>query len=225
MTDSEKFSMGDVGDDFRLREELLQFVKSSFDEGKKIKGLKGVKFIADLYKEAKNANNEEGEYNKRALLSIVVDKTTEELVRHLEPFYKDTIIKHIGIKTQFKEGAIESSFKTEFISIKPFVKFVKRVGPDKRELASVKFVFQLDTTLYVDKFQIRNNSEVKSIKINKLGIEAKLSLLQVTIETTLGVPVISLVKPIKLASKKFEIKNLVLFSRQSSSKAGAPFSS
>jgi hypothetical protein len=38
------------------------------------------------------------------------------------------------------------------------------------------------------------------------------SLLHVTIEATFGVPVISLLKPIKLASKKLEIKNVVLFS-------------
>lgn len=221
MTVSEYFSLGE---DDRLRQGLLQFVNSSFDEGKKIKDLQGVKFIADWYKEAKEAKKEEGEYNKRVILSTVVNKTTEELVKHLEPFYRDTIIKHVGIRTQFKEGVTESSFKTEFISIKPFVKFVKRVGSTRRELASVKFVFQLDTMLYLHKLQIRVNSEVKSIKIDKLGIEAKLMLLQITMEAISGVPVISLTNPVKLASKKLEIKNIVLFSRQSKSKSGAPFS-
>lgn len=204
MTLFEDFSF--EGDD-RLREALLRFLNSSFDQGNKIKGLKGVELISDWYSEAKAARKEQGRYNKRVIVSTIVNRTSEELLRHLEPFYNDTILKSIGIKTQFKEG-VESSFSIEPISIKPFVKFVKRVDPDRREIASVKFLFKLDTSIYLNKLQIRVNTDPKSIKIDKLGIEATLTLLQVTIEATLGVPAISLVKPIKLGSKKFEIKNL-----------------
>ena len=151
----------------------IKSLTGSFDAGRKIKNLKGVKFIGDLYKEAKNANNEEGEYTKDALLSKVADKMTEELVNQLEPFYKNTIIKHIDFRTQFREGASVSSFRTEFISIKPFVRFVKRVSLERRELASVKFVFELNTAIYVEEFTIRNNAEIKSIEISNLGVEAK----------------------------------------------------
>jgi hypothetical protein len=222
MSNSGKLS---ITDESRLSEELLEFVMGSFDEGKKIKSLKGVKFIGDLYKEAKKANNEEGEYSEDAVLSKVADKISEELVKQLEPFYKDTIIKHIDFRTQFREGAPVSSFRTEFISIKPFVRFVKRIGLERRELASVKFVFELNTAIYVEEFTIRNKAGIKSIEISKLGVEAKLSLLQVTIEATLGIPDISWDKRIKLANKKFEIRNFVLFSRQSSPRAGSPFPS
>lgn len=86
-------------------------------------------------------------------------------------------------------------------------------------------MFELNIAIYVEEFTIRNNAEIKSIEISKLGVEAKLSLLQVTIEATLGIPEISWDKQIKLANKKFEIRNLVLYSRQSIPKVGAPFSS
>jgi hypothetical protein len=210
LTVFEDFSF--AGDD-RLREALLRFLNSSFGQGNKIKGLKGVKLISDWYNEAKEARKEQGQYNKRVILSTIVNRATEELLMHLEPFYKDTILNSIRIKTHFKEEGVESSFRTELISIKPYVKFVKRVGLERRDIASVKFLFELGTIIYLDKLQIRLNTDPKSIKINKLGIEATLTLLQVTIEETLGVPAISLVKSIKLASKKFEIKKLQLFSK------------
>jgi hypothetical protein len=207
----EEFSF--EGDD-RLKEALLRFLNSSFDQGKQIKGLKGVELITDWYSEVKEARKERGQFNKRVILSTIVNRTSDELFRHLEPFYKDTILKTIGIKTHFKEGALETNFSTEPISIMPFVEFVKRIGMDRRKIASVKFLFKLGTTIYLNKLQISVNPDHKSIKIDKLGIEATLTLLQVTIEATLGVPANSLVKPINLASKKFEIKKLVLFSTQ-----------
>jgi hypothetical protein len=211
-----------MGEDDRLREKLRQSFRASFNESKEFEGLQGVNVISDWYKEAKEAKNEEGAYNKRVILSTVANKASDELVKQVEPFYEGTIIKNVGIRTQFKEGGVDSSFNIELISVKPFVKFVKQV--DGQEFASVRFVFQLDTTLFVDKLQVRNNSQAKSIKVQKLGIELSLLLLQITISVTLGIPVISVVQPIKLGSRKFEINDLMLYSRQSRFKTGAPLS-
>ena len=49
----------------------------------------------------------------------------------------------------------------------------------------------------------------KSIDIDRLGVELELTLLQVTMSSMqMPMPVTSLNKPIKLVSKKFEIKNI-----------------
>jgi hypothetical protein len=176
----------------------------------------------DWYREKEDSKDEEGTWNKHVIVSTVVNKTTDELIKHLEPFYKDTIISNIGMKTQFKQGATEISLNIEFISIKPFVKFVKQI--DGRESSSVRLLFQLDTSIYLDKLRIQNSNKGKSISIEKLSIELKLSLLQVNISGTFGFPVI-LVHPVKLGSRRFEINEFVLFSRQSNFKVGAPLSS
>lgn len=217
MTSFENYT---IAQDDRLRERLRQVFNSAFSGSREFDN--SLNTIVDWYKEAKEAKDEEGAWNKHVILSTVANKTTEELLSHIEPFYKDTIIDNVGIKTQFKDGATETSFNIEFISIKPFVKFVKQV--DGREAYSVKLLFQLNTSIYLDKLRIQNNSEAKLIRIEKIGIKLELLLLQVSISSTLGIPVITLVQPIKLGNTEFEINDLVLFSRHPDFKTGAPIS-
>jgi hypothetical protein len=219
MTISENYT---IGQDDRLRERLRQSLNSVFNESEEFHNLQGLNTIVDWYREKEDSKDEEGTWNKHVIVSTVVNKTTDELIKHLEPFYKDTIISNIGMKTQFKQGATEISLNIEFISIKPFVKFVKQI--DGRESSSVRLLFQLDTSIYLDKLRIQNSNKGKSISIEKLSIELKLSLLQVNISGTFGFPVI-LVHPVKLGSRRFEINEFVLFSRQSNFKVGAPLSS
>ena len=145
MTNSENFTLEQ---DDRLSECLRESFNSALSENKEFSGLQGLNNIVDWYREAKVDKDEEGAWNKHVVLSTIANKTTQELVNHLEPFYKNTIIENVGIRTQFKDGATESNINVELISVKPFVKFVKRV--DRQLSSSVKLLFQLNTSMYLD---------------------------------------------------------------------------
>jgi hypothetical protein len=171
----------------------------------------GVKTIAAWYKEDKEYKDEREEDgdNKHTILSLIANRITDELIKYVEPSYKASIIKTVGINTHFKAGATQMNSNIGFISLKPFVKFVKLVN--RQEVASAKLSFQLDTGMYIHKLQVRPGSAIrgKSIDMEALGVELKLSLLQVSISSIrMPVPIMTRNEPIKLISKKFEITNL-----------------
>jgi hypothetical protein len=197
-------------DEDKLRDKLKWSFRSAFEKNENFEQLKAVNTIADWYKDI-NEFKEKGEgNNKHIIRSTIANKTIEELVRHVEPFYKNTIIKNIGTKTQFKEGTVERNFNTNFVSIKPYVKFVKRVN--LMNMHSVKFSFLLNTNIYIETFLIHSNPAGKSIDINRLSIELELSLLEASI--SMQTPYISLNEPIILTSKRFEIDNLSFHSKK-----------
>jgi hypothetical protein len=207
-------SFGDYGSsdsDSRLRDKLRLAFDYAFDKNGEFEQSEGVKTVAEWYKvekEYKQEKQEDGD-NKRTVLSLLTNKITTELVKLVEPRYKASIIDSVGLDTHFKTGVTQLNLNVQFISLKPFVKFVKQVN--RKEVASAKFRFQLDTNMYINKLQIHASSAAggKSIDIHALGIEFKLSLLQVNISSMrMPVPVISLNQPIKLISRKFEINNL-----------------
>ena len=104
----------------------------------------------------------------------------------------------MGINTHFREGATLMNCNIEFISLKPFVKFVKQLNG--QDVALVKLRFQLDSSLYINKIQIHAKPvaiEGRLIDLDKIGVELKLTLLQVTISSMrTPVPVISMNEPI-----------------------------
>ena len=90
-----------------------------------------------------------------------------------------------------------------------------------KKVTSATFRFQLDTSMYINKLQIHASSATgdKSIDIEKLGTEIKLSLLQLNISSMqMPVPVRTLNEPIKLPNIKFEINNLSFPINHSSTK-------
>lgn len=196
-----------IDSDNKFQTKLRWALDFAFNENKKFQQLDGVRTLANWHKQAKEYKQEreqDGD-NKHAIPSSIANKTIEEIVKNVEPCYKESIIKSIGINTHFKSGVTKMNCNVEFISLKPFVKFVKRVNG--RDNDSVIFRFQLDSNIYINKLQIHDEKEVKSIDIDKLGIELKVTLLQVIIETP--VTTISIDKQIKLLSKKFEMDNLL----------------
>jgi hypothetical protein len=193
--------------DNKFQAKLRSALDFTFNENKKFQQLDGVRTLADWYKEAKEYKQErerDGD-NRHAILSSIANKTIDEIVKNVEPCYTESIIKSIGINTHFKSGANKMNCNIEFISLKPFVKFVKRVDGDDN--SCVIFKFQLDSSMYINGIQIHDEKEVKSLGIDKLGIELKLTLLHVIIESP--VSIISFDKPTKLVSKKFEVDNLL----------------
>jgi Double zinc ribbon len=200
--------------DGKLQEALKWAFSSAFHENKAFEQSEAVKTISNWYNEAKEykaERQEEGD-NKHAILSVISDKIIDELIKHVEPCYKDSIIQSIGINTHFREGNAKLNCSVKFASIKPFVKFVKQVNG--QETASATFRFQLDSSIYINKLQIHANSIAatgKSIDIDKLGMELELTLLQVTISSMqAAMPFSPLNKRIKLVNKKFEIKDFHL---------------
>ena len=201
-----------VDGDSKLGEKLRWVFDFAFHQNKEFQQADGVKTISGWYKEAKQYKDEKQQDgdNKHAILSSIANRTINELIKYVKPCYKDSIIKGIGINTHFKEGSAEMNCNVEFVSIKPFVKFVKQANG--REAVSATFRFQLNSSVYINKLQIHANSTAaagKSIDIDRLGVELELTLLQVTMSSMqMPMPVTSLNKPIKLVSKKFEIKNI-----------------
>ena len=80
------------------------------------------------------------------------------MLEKAEPYYEGTIIKHIGIKTQFKDGTVETDFNIGFIPIEPYVEFDKIVYGKKM-------------------YSINEGKE--SIEIEKMGINLELFLQRV----------------------------------------------
>jgi Double zinc ribbon len=196
--------------DGKLQEKLRWALSFAFHGNKAFEQCKEVKNVSNWYKEVKEykAERQEDGDNKHAVISLISNKTINELIKHVEPYYKDSIIQSIGIDTHFREGGAKMNCSVKFASIKPFVKFVKQVNG--QETISVTFRFQLDSNVYINKLQIHTNSAIvagKSIDIDKLGVELELTLLHVTM-SSIQTPVISVDKHIKLVSKKFEIKNI-----------------
>jgi hypothetical protein len=214
--------------DGKLQEKLRWVFDYALHGNKAFEQSEAVKTISKWYKEVKQYKEEREEDgdNKHAILSSIANKTIDKLIEYVEPCYEGSIIKGIGIKTRFKEGSTQMNCNIEFVSIKPFVKFVKEVN--EREVVSVTFRFQLDTSVYINKVQIHTNYTAaadKSIDIDKIGVKFELKLLQVTMSSMqMSVPDTSLNKPIKLVSKEFEIKNVSFNLRRSSTDKG-PLSS
>ena len=97
------------------------------------------------------------------------------------------------------------NFEVKFAPIKPHVEFIKRLNGNR--VSSTKFKFLLESTVYLKRVRILrpNNHKYphgKSVEIGSTDIELQLSLVQIE-----GA-VYYLDKPIKLASKRFEIKDL-----------------
>jgi ribosomal protein L40E len=192
----------------------------AFQGNKAFEQSEAVKTISNWYKDIKEhkAERQEDGDNKHAILSLISNKTITELVKHVEPYYKDTIIQNIGIDTHFIQDGSKMNCNIDFISIKPNVKFVKKVNEE--ETASATFRFQLDSSIHIKKLQIHTNSLTtagKSIDIEKLGVKLELKLLQATISSMqMSMPITCLKKPVKLLSREFEIKNVSFHLRRSS---------
>jgi hypothetical protein len=197
--------------DGKIQEKLRWAFGLAFDKNGEFERSQGVKTIAEWYKEDKEYKDERQEdgNNKHTILSLITNRITDELIKYVEPSYKDSIIKTVGMNTHFKPGATQMNCNVEFISLKPFVKFVKQIN--RQEVASTKLSFELDTSMNIKKLQVRagSTSGGKSIDIETLAIELKLSLLQARISSMrMPVPVITLNEPIKLISKRFEVNNV-----------------
>jgi hypothetical protein len=83
----------------------------------------------------------------------------------------------------------------------------------QQRVASVKFVFQLDTNTVIEKLKILadNKQGNKSIDIEKISIGLKLSLVQIKISTShMPLPFMSFNGQLKLAEKELEIRNISL---------------
>jgi hypothetical protein len=184
-----------------LREELNKFLRNSLSENKKLRQLQDIKTIASWYGQMKEYRKEKAD----GLVSIVTNRIIGKLLEHVEPFYTKSIVNKIGIETEFKEGTADMNFEVKLAPIKPHVEFIKRLNGNR--VSSTNFRFLLESTAYLKKIRIvRLNDgkypDRKSIEIGKTGIELQLSLEQIE-----GA-VYYLSKPIKLASKKFDINDL-----------------
>jgi hypothetical protein len=198
----------------KLRQELGSFFSSAIDGNEKLSQLEGIKTTIEWYKQQKKYRdkiNEENGNGSAAIFSAVGNKMIETLLDKVHPYYTDSIIKAIGIKTQYRQGSLETNFEIGYIAIKPYVEYIK--FHQQQKVSSVKFVFQLDTNTTIEKLKVHADSKQgnKSIDIEKISIGLKLFLVEVKISSThMPLPFISFDGRMKLAEKEFEIRNISL---------------
>jgi len=198
----------------KLRRELRSFFSHAIDGNEKLNQLEGIKTTAEWYKQQKDFRqklNEEKGSRGAVILSTIGNKMIEILLDKVHPYYTNSIIKAVGIKTQYRQGSVETNFEIGYVAMKPYVEYVKYYH--QQQVASVKFVFQLDTDTAIEKLKIPadNKQGNKSIDIEKISIGLKLYLVQVKISSShMPLPFMSLNGQLKLAEKEFEIRNISL---------------
>jgi hypothetical protein len=201
-------------DNDKLRQELRSFFNYAIEGNEKLNQLEGIKTTADWYKQQKDSReklNQEKGNRGAAIFSAMGNKMIEILLEKVHPYYTNSIVKAIGIKTQYREGSVETNFEIGYVAMKPYVEYIKLYH--QQQVASVKFVFQLDTNTSIEKLKIAadNKQGNKSVDIEKISIGLKLSLVQVKISTShMPLPFMSFNGQLKLAEKEFEIRNISL---------------
>jgi len=145
------------------------------------------------------------------IISAMGNKMIEILLDKVHPYYTNSIIKAIGIKTQYRQGSVETNFEIGYVAMKPYVEYIKYYH--QQQVASVKFVFQLDTNTAIEKLKVPADKKqgTKSIDIEKISIGLKLFLIEVKISTShMPLPFMSFNGQLKLADKELEIRNISL---------------
>jgi hypothetical protein len=172
----------------RIRQELRSFFSSAIEGNEKLSQLEGIKTTIDWYKQQKEFRdklNEENDNGSAAVIfSAVGNKMIETLLDNVQPYYTNSIIKGIGIRTQYRQGSVETNFEIGYVAIKPYVEYIKL--HHQQQVASVKFVFQLDTNTTIEKLRVHADSKQsnKSIDIEKISIGLKLLLVEVKISAS-----------------------------------------
>jgi hypothetical protein len=198
--------------DTQLSENLRSSMSSIFEKNEeKMRKQKDVKTLIDLYKTTREYKQQ---VNEQGILSSIVNKMIQELLKQVEPYYIGSIVKNIEIQTRIKkeEGTVEINSKIDLkASLKPYVEFTIEINGTKSFL--VRFTFQIETSAHVTKLKFTKNAdEGKSIHIEKLGINMELFLLHIEFsDLEASSSDISLDKKMKLGSKSFEIQDLSLY--------------
>ena len=201
--------------DSKLNEALEWFLSSAFKEnGEELRKLKDIKTLVGCYKKTREYKEQADEHG---ILSVIVNKIIEEILKQVEPYYASSIVNSIGVGIQFKKEeekgyAIEVNSNISFgAPIKPYVEFIVEIN--KKESYSVKFTFQIESSATITKLRLSSDAEKrKSANIEKLGIKIELSLLEITFSDLISSSSqISLKKKIKLGSKDLEIHDISLY--------------
>ena len=100
--------------DETLHEELKSSLSSIlYKNEQKFRKLKDAKTLIDCYKKTREYNQQ---IEEQGILSFIVNKIIEELLKHVEPYYIGSIVKNIEIQTRIKkdEGTVEINAKIDF---------------------------------------------------------------------------------------------------------------
>ena len=197
----------------KLNEVQGWFLSCAFKEnGEELRKLKDVKTIVGCYKKTREYKQQADEHG---ILTVIVIKMIEELLKQVEPYYASSIVKTIGIETRFKKEqdgrAVEVNSTINFgAPLKPYVEFIVEIN--KKESYSVKFTFQIETSANITKLRLSNSVEKgRMVSIEKLGMKIDLSLLLIEFSDLISSgSQISLNKKIKLGSNSLEVHDISL---------------
>jgi Short C-terminal domain len=176
-------------------------ILSALEDNKRFIKLKEFKKVVDSYKEA--------EKNPDLIYTNIANKMSKELLSYIEPYYKDSLVKDIGIKTQFREGTALLNCDAEFTPIPAYIEVVKKMHGD--EVYSIKFNFEMRTKTCMNKVRISSNQNGRFIEIGDMGIDIKVILLQIIIHYfRTSESNVSFKGPLTLINKSLKIQNLSL---------------
>lgn len=181
-----------------------------------------VKEVLDTIKNTKEvvALCNEGQKSKDEFLSELANREFKRMLDHLAPIYSKFFISEISVnsKVQILEKTKEGERKVTSdidIKLKPLRLFVEAqliVGGVITK--SAKIVFQLDTSVFIKKLEVKTTSENK-VETDLKDIVAHLQLSLARISAVgFGLPVpLDQRKPIKLKKKDFKLSHITTRNR------------
>jgi len=182
-----------------INQELQRILKSIFESSKKIlNGLNEIKTINGWYKEAKE--------DPHKIPGIILDQCISKIIEHVQPDLDRYFIDTFKVKIRSNKGGfVVDSVELEF-SIKPYVKFVRRV--DEIESGITKLTFEVSLTGKMENIQFCDVMNHYRVTVGKLSSSFDISILNGSI-TVQYVTIHPIKKPIKLYHKEvLKLENL-----------------
>jgi len=184
------------------------FFRQAIEENRKFCKLDSVTTVCNWYQKT-NEFSQAVRGGKRSVAEYVANKIVGKLLKDIDTYYLQNLLNLIGFKTKFKHGAVEVDFRTPLASVRLFTRFIKEAN--QNDICSVNLRFSLNMATFISKLRVKYTQNNRAIEIERLGIDLALVLEEVTIlYCDTMKQELSLDRPINLAHKQFEIKDLVL---------------
>lgn len=185
-----------------IQQEFERVLGSVFESNKKIiHGFNEIKTINGWYKETK-----EGKDDPHKIPGIILDHCISKIVKNVQPELERYFIDTFKIKIRSNKGGFFVDHIELKFSIKPFVKFVRRINGI--ESGSTKLTFEVSLTGKMENIQFRSVMNYCEVNFEKVISSFDISVIEgsITLKNTTIHPI---KKPVKLYHKEIlKLENL-----------------
>jgi len=171
-----------------IKNELKSNITSILEDSN-INEIEDIQTVSTWYNEAGKSKDD---FVLKAL-NIIVEKIMEHVPKELA----NQLINEIRINTKDQETDIKFNFNFDLEPIKPFTQFIKKVN--ELTALKIKTIFQIECSGIMKDIEIRVMENKKTLNLNNLEMNIKLSLIQ------LGVIGIKFQEPKKLGEKNLTL--------------------